>query len=143
MTNVNDNPDREELGFGKVVEDAVGLGVMTADDFKALIHPLTYEDATKLFGVSSRYIKQMAYGERKAKDFGKTRQDVLNFLKTSSHAAKSRQQLRNAVGYKDYVGLVGLDRYKCTVCCYPASESIYRIPLCEGCVGKIKKNKEN
>ena len=25
MTSVNDNPDRSELGFGKVVEDAVGL----------------------------------------------------------------------------------------------------------------------
>lgn len=112
---------------------------MTADEFKAFIHPLTYVAAAKFLGVSDRCVKYMAHGERKAKTFGNTRQDVLNFLKTSTHAAKSRQQFRNAVGYKEYIGLVGLDRYKCACCLYPASETIYRLPLCELCVGKIKK----
>ena len=29
MSNVNDNPERDELGFGKAVEDAVGLNLIT------------------------------------------------------------------------------------------------------------------
>ena len=114
---------------------------MTADEFKGFIYPLTFVDAAKLFGVTTRYVKQMAYGERKAKDFGYCRQDVLKYLKES--ASKSRQQLRNSVGYKDYVKIVGLDRYKCVCCCYPASERIYNVALCEVCVSKMKKNKES
>ncbi len=138
MTNVNDNQDRYEGSFGKVVEDAVGLH----DNFQDFMYPLTFPAAAKLFGKSVVYLKKIAAGDRPFSDFGKSRQDVLNFLKTSAHAAKSRQQYRNAVGYKEYIGLIGLDKYKCRCCCYPAAESIYRVPLCEGCVSKIKKNKE-
>lgn len=113
---------------------------MTAEEFSAFIHPLTFVDAAKLFGVTTRYVKQMAYGERKVNSFGYERQDVLKYLKES--AGKSRQQFRNKVTYKEYVRMVGLERYKCRCCCYPASERIYNVPLCEGCVSKINKNKE-
>ena len=115
---------------------------MTAEEFKAFIYPLTFVDAAKFFGVTSRCIKYMADGERKAKDFGKDREDVLDFLKTSPDAVKARQQFRNAVGYKAFIKLVGVSKYKCRVCLYPASESIYKIPLCESCVRKFSKNKE-
>ena len=142
MSNVNDNPERDELGFGKAVEDAVGLSAMTAEEFKEFIHPLTFVDAAKFFGASVVYLKKIAHGDRPAKDFGKDRQDVLDFLKTSPDAVKSRQQFRNAVGYKAFVKLVGVSKYKCRVCLYPASESIYKIPLCESCVRKFSKNKE-
>ncbi len=113
---------------------------MTAEEFKYLIHPLTYVDAAKFLGCTPRYIKYMVYGERPAKSLvhGVTKQDVLNFLKTSPDAAKSRQQLRNAVGYKEYIRLVGLEKYKCVCCLYPASQKIYNVPLCEGCVSKTK-----
>ncbi len=142
MSNVNDNPERDELGFGKAVEDAVGLNAMTAEEFKEFIYPLTFVDAAKFFGASVVYLKKIAAGDRPAKDFGKTKQDVLEYLKTSPDAAKSRQQLRNAVGYKEYVKLIGVDKYKCRCCCYPASEKIYNIALCESCVRKFSKNKE-
>ena len=64
------------------------------------------------------YLKKIAAGDRPAKDFDKTKQDVLEYLKTSPDAAKSRQQLRNAVGSKEYVKLIVVDKYKCSVCGY-------------------------
>ena len=115
---------------------------MGLNEFKDFIYPLTIKDAAKLFGKSVVYLKKIAAGDRPFSDFGKSRQDVLSFLKTSAHAAKSRQQFRNAVSYKSYVRLVGLDKYKCACCCYPASDTIYRVPLCEHCVGKMNKNSE-
>lgn len=133
MTNVNDNPNRYEGSFGEAVYKAVN-----SQEFRDFIYPLTYIEAGKLFDKSAVYIKKIASGDRPFTDFGKTRQDVLHFLKTSPDAAKSRQQFRNAVSYKEYVKLIGVDKYKCTCCCYPAAEKIYNIPLCEGCVSKAK-----
>lgn len=34
MSRVNDNPDREELGFGDDVERAVGLGLNGFDEYR-------------------------------------------------------------------------------------------------------------
>ena len=114
-----------------------------SEEFKKFIYPLTLKDAAKLFGKSVIYLKKISSGERPFTDFGKTRQDVLKFLKESPAAAKSRQQFRNQASYKEYVKLIGLHKYKCVCCCYPASEKIYNVALCEVCVKKMKsKNKE-
>ena len=115
---------------------------MTANEFKAFLSPLTYIDAAKLLGVSKRYIRMMADGLRPVNAAPLNRQDVLHFLRTSPDAAKSRQQLRNQVSYKEYIKLIGLGKYKCRCCCYPATETIYNVALCEICVKKITKNKE-
>jgi hypothetical protein len=133
VTNINDNQERYEGSFGEAVEKAV-----SCEEFKQFIYPLTIKDAAKLFDKSVVYLKKISSGERSFSDFGKTKQDVLSFLKTSPDAAKSRQQFRNQVSYKEYVRLMGLEKYKCVCCCYPAAQKIYSVPLCEGCVSKAK-----
>ena len=115
---------------------------MTAEEFQAFIHPLTYIDASKLLGVSERYIRMMVKGERPAKVIGVSRVEVIAFLRGSGQAFKSRQQLRNQLSYKEYIKLMGVGEYKCRVCCYPASQEIYKIALCECCVKKMIKTKE-
>ena len=138
MTNINDNPDRYEGSFGEAVEKAV-----SGEEFKQFIYPLTLNDAAKFFNKSVVYLKKISSGERPFTNFGKTRQDVLEFIKTSPDAFKSRKKFRNAVSYKQYIRLVGLQKYKCRCCLYPASEKIYNLALCEVCVDKMVNNKES
>lgn len=151
MSEVNNNPDRHELGSGDGIHKTV-MGSMTIEELKTLLYPLNNKDVAIFLGISESYLKKMMTGEREIQaDYinGRINKDcVLGFFRDSPSARKSRQQARNKLTYKEFISLMGSRFNKCSCCLYPAHKSIYGRYLCEECVRKMKiktvdENKED